>query len=131
MTILETLKKWSDVELSFIDKNIILSKQNYRHIISYYFFGSCDLCAQIMDLDDVNFKNLYRKILTYIGITELEIDNVFETWMLDQFSDKELSIIKHGARCFREFENNPKGVNGLGFCLRKFSNSSNQANTPR
>ena len=78
MTILETLKKWSDIELGFTNKDIALSKENYRDIILYYFFGSCDLCAQTMDLDDVNFKNLYRDILTYIGITDMEIDNVFE-----------------------------------------------------
>ena len=127
MTILETLKKWSDIELGFTNKDIALSKENYRHIILYYFFGSCDLCAQTMDLDDRNFKNLYRDILTYIGITDIEIDNVFEIWMLDKFSDKELFIIKHGARCFREFENNPKGVDGLRFCFTKFSNNSKQS----
>ena len=60
------------------------------------------------------------------GITDIEIDNVFKIWMLDKFSDKELFIIKHGARCFREFENNPKGVDGLRFCLTKFSNNSKQ-----
>ena len=128
MTILETLKKWSDIELGFTNKDIVLSKENYRHIISYYFFGSCDLCAQAMDLDDANFKNLYRSTLTYIGMTDLEINNVFEMWMLDKFSEKELFIIKHGARCFREFENNPKGVDGLRFCLTKFSNTSKQSN---
>ena len=48
--------------------------------------------------------------------------------MLDKFSDKELFIIKHGARCFREFENNPEGVDGLRFCLAKFSNNSKQSN---
>ena len=79
-------------------------------------------------LDDRNFKNLYRDILTYIGIPDIEIDNVFKIWMLDKFSDKELFIIKHGARCFREFENNPKGVDGLRFCLTKFSNNSKQSN---
>ena len=83
MTILETLKKWSDVELGFTNKDITLSKDNYRHIILYYFFGSCDLCAQTMDLDDANFKNLYRDILTRIGITDIEIDYVFKIWMLD------------------------------------------------
>tara|TARA_B100001540_G_C15583147_1_gene540498 strand:- start:12 stop:401 length:390 start_codon:yes stop_codon:yes gene_type:complete len=128
MTILETLKKWSDVELGFTNKDIILLKEHYRHIILYYFFGSCDLCAQAMDLDDANFKNLYRDILTYIGISNVEIDAVFEVWMLDKFSDKELFIIKHGARCFREFENNPKGVGGLRFCFTKFSNNSKQSN---
>ena len=124
MTILETLNKWSDIELGFTDKDVALSKENYRNIISYYFFGSCDLCAQTMDLDDANFKNLYRDILSYIGITDIEIDNVFKIWMLDKFSDKELFIIKHGARCFREFENNPEGVDGLRFCLTKFSKNS-------
>ena len=95
---------------------------------NYYFFGSCDLCAQAMDLDDANFKNLYRSTLTYIGMTDLEINNVFEMWMLDKFSEKELLVIKHGARCFREFENNPEGVDGLRFCFTKFSNNSKQSN---
>ena len=35
----------------------------------------------------------------------------------------ELFIIKHGARCFREFKNNPEGVDGLRFCFTKFSNN--------
>tara|TARA_B100001123_G_scaffold433546_1_gene558455 strand:+ start:23 stop:412 length:390 start_codon:yes stop_codon:yes gene_type:complete len=128
MTILETLKKWSDIELGFIDKDIILSKQPYRDIILFYFFGSCDICAQAMDLDDTSFKNIYRTTLTYIGITDKEIDNVFEIWMLDKFSDKELFVIKHGARCFREFEHNPKGVGGLRFCLSKFHYTTNKLN---
>lgn len=128
MTILETLKKWSDIEIKFTDKDAALSNKDFRHIILYYFFGSCDLCAQTMDLDDTNFKKLYRDILTYIGITDIEIDSVFEIWMLDKFSDKELYIIKHGARCFREFEKNPDGVNGLRFCFTKFSNNSKQSN---
>ena len=128
MTILETLKKWSDIELGFTEKDIVLSKENYRHTILYYFFGSCDICAQAMDLDDVDFKTLYRSTLNHIGMTDAEIDSVFEIWMLDKFSEEELFIIKHGARCFREFENNPKGVDGLRFCLTKFSNTSKQSN---
>ena len=128
MTILETLKKWSDIELGFTDKDIVLSKENFRHIILYYFFGSCDICAQAMDLDDVDFKTLYRATLNHIGMTDEEIDSVFEIWMLDKFSEEELFIIKHGARCFREFENNPMGVDGLRFCLTKFSNTSKQSN---
>ena len=127
MTILETLKKWSDVELGFTNKDIALSKDNYRHIILYYFFGSCDLCAQSMDFDDATFKSLYKDILTYIGISDIEIENVLQVWMLDKFSDKELLIIKHGARCFREFKNNLEGVDGLRFCFTKFSNNSKQS----
>ena len=128
MTILETLKKWVDVELGFTNKDIALSNDNYKHIILYYFFGSCDLCAQSMDLDDNNFKSLYREIITYIGISNSEINAIFDVWMLDKFSDKELSIIQHGARCFREFENNPDGVGGLRVCFLKFSNYSKKSN---
>jgi len=123
MTILDTLKKWTDVELSFTNKEIALSKKNYRHIILYYFFGSCDICAQAMDLDDENFKSLYSDILTYIGFSISEIHDVIEVWMLDKFSEDELFAIKHGARCFREFENNPDGVGGLGVCFMKLSDN--------
>ena len=128
MTISETLRKWADIELGFTNKDIALLNQNYRNIILYYFFGSCDLCAQAMDLDDNNFKNLYTEILTYIGIPNIEINNVFETWMLDKFSNEELFIIKHGARCFREFENNPDGVGGLRVCFSKFPNHLKKTN---
>tara|TARA_B100000530_G_scaffold181339_1_gene114676 strand:- start:469 stop:846 length:378 start_codon:yes stop_codon:yes gene_type:complete len=121
MTIFETLKKWVDVELSFTKRDIVLLNDNYKNIILYYFFGSCDLCAQAMDLDDNNFKSLYTDVITYIGISNSDINNVFEVWMLDKFSDKELFIIKHGARCFREFEKNPDGVGGLRVCFSKFS----------
>ena len=74
-----------------------------------------------------NGTTLNPKIVTILidsGMTDIEIDNVFEIWILDKFSEKDLFIIKHGARCFREFENNPKGVDGLRFCLKKFSNTS-------
>ena len=121
MTVLETLKRWVDVELSFTKRDIVLLNDNYKNIILYYFFGSCDLCAQAMDLDDNNFKSLYTDVITYIGISNSDINNVFEVWMLDKFSDKELFIIKHGARCFREFEKNPDGVGGLRVCFSKFS----------
>ncbi len=126
MTILETLTRWSDVELAFTNKEKTLEDDRLRHIICYYFFGSCDLCAQAMELDDTNFKNLYKDVLNHIGITNIEINSVFETWMLDKFSDSELFMIQHGARCFSEFENNPNGVGGLRFCFSKFSKNSNK-----
>ena len=121
MTVIETLKRWVDVELEYTNKDIALTKEKYKYIIMYYFFGSCDLCSQVMEFDDSAFKDLYTEILRYIGISNTDINDILEVWMLNRFSENELFIINHGARCFREFENNPNGVGGLRLCFTKFS----------
>ena len=128
MTILETLKKWVDIELSFTNKDIALSNQNYKHIIMYYFFGSCDVCSQIMELDDQAFLSLYRQTLGHIGIPAEAIEETISVWMLDMIENDELSIINKGAHSFRHFKDNPDGVGGLDFCFKQFSKKSSSEN---
>ena len=126
MTIIDTLKKWVNVELdlSKIDKNSLSSQA--RYIIRWYFFGSCDACTQAMELGDNDFLSLYREILKYIGISNEEIEESVGVWMLDEIGNNELEIINKGAYSFRDFKDNPNGVGGLKFCFDQFlSNNKN------
>ena len=117
MEILDTLRNWADSELSLLRKNFNKIGVRGRHIIRWYFFGSCDVCAQAMNLDDNNFQDLYRQTLKHIGIPHQEIEESIAIWMLDKIEEDELFFIKHGAHSFREFKNKPKGVGGLNFCF--------------
>ena len=121
MTIIETLKNWADVELKLLDKKPDLINYNHRMIIRWFFFGSCDICAQGMELDDKEFQYFYKELLNYIGIKDEEIDKTIRSWMLDEINEKEYFIINQGAHGFKSFENSPNGVGGLKLCFSEFS----------
>ena len=119
MKILDTLKKWADCELNLIEDNIDTINIDKRRVIRWYFFGSCDVCAQAMNLDDNDFQYLYRETLKYIGVPGEEVEESIAIWMLDKIEEDELFFIKHGAHSFRGFKDNPKGVGGLNFCFSR------------
>ena len=121
MDILETLKKWADAELSYLNMDNSTFDETENYIIRWYFFGSCDVCSQIMELDDQAFLSLYRQTLTHIGIPNEAIEEAISVWMLDMIENDELSIINKGAHSFRDFKENPNGVGGLKFCFKQFS----------
>ena len=120
MTIIETLKKWADVELNLIDEKPDLKDYNNSMIVRWFFFGSCDICAQAMDLDDDEFQYFLKTLLEHIGIIEEDIDELITKWMLDKMNDDELFIINQGALGFRAFEANPNGVGNLKQCPADF-----------
>ena len=117
MEILDTLKNWADCELNLINKDFKKININERRVIRWYFFGSCDVCAQAMKLNDNNFQDLYRQTLKHIGIPREEIEETIAIWMLDTIQEDELFFIKHGAHSFRDFKNKPNGVGGLNYCF--------------
>jgi len=121
MTIIETLKKWADVEFNLLDHKPDLKDHSISMIIMWFFFGSCDICAQAMELDDDEFQYFLKTILKHIGISENDIDELITKWMLDKMDDDELFIISQGALGFRAFETNPNGVGNLKQCLSDFS----------
>ena len=121
MTIIETLKNWADVELNLIDEKPDLKDYSKSMIIRWFFFGSCDICAQAMDLDDDEFQYFLKTLLKHIGISEDDIDELITKWMLDKMDDDELFIINQGALGFRAFETNPNGVGNLKQCISDFA----------
>tara|TARA_Y100000996_G_C22270641_1_gene539852 strand:+ start:158 stop:550 length:393 start_codon:yes stop_codon:yes gene_type:complete len=121
MTIIETLKNWADVELNLIDEKPDLKDYSKSIIIRWFFFGSCDICAQAMDLDDDEFQYFLKTLLKHIGISEDDIDELITKWMLDKMDDDELFIINQGALGFRAFETNPNGVGNLKQCISDFA----------
>lgn len=121
MTIIETLKNWADVEFSLISEKPDLEDYSNSMIIRWFFFGSCDICAQAMDLDDDEFQYFLKTLLKHIGISEDDIDELITKWMLDKMDDDELFIINQGALGFRAFETNPNGVGNLKQCLSDFT----------
>ena len=121
MTIIETLKNWANVELNLIDEKPDLKDYSNSMIARWFFFGSCDICAQAMDLDDDEFQYFLKTLLKHIGISEDDIDELITKWMLDKMDDDELFIINQGALGFRAFETNPNGVGNLKQCLSDFT----------
>lgn len=121
MTIIETLKSWADIEYSLLDDKPDLKDYNNSIIVRWFFFGSCDICAQAMDLDDDEFQYFLKTLLKYIGISEDDINELITKWMLDEMDDDELFIINQGALGFRAFETNPNGVGNLKQCLLDFN----------
>tara|TARA_Y100000768_G_scaffold57886_1_gene38891 strand:- start:182 stop:574 length:393 start_codon:yes stop_codon:yes gene_type:complete len=121
MTIIETLKKWADVEFDLLDEKPDLKDYNNSMIVRWFFFGSCDICAQAMDLDDDEFQYFLKTLLKHIGISEDDIDELITKWMLDKMDDDELFIINQGALGFRAFETNPNGVGNLKQCISDFA----------
>ena len=121
MTIIETLKNWADVELNLIDEKPDLKDYSKSIIIRWFFFGSCDICAQAMGLDDDEFQYFLKTLLKHIGISEDDIDELITKWMLDKMDDDELFIINQGALGFRAFETNPNGVGNLKQCISDFA----------
>lgn len=128
MTIIETLKKWANVELDLLDDKPDLKDYNNSIIVRWFFFGSCDICAQAMDLDDDEFQYSLKTLLKYIGISEDDIDELITKWMLDKMDDDELFIINQGALGFRAFETNPNGVGNLKQCLSDFKDKFHSNN---
>ena len=120
MNIIDTLKKWADVELKLTDSDNYTESKQARYIIRWYFFGSCDVCSQAMELDDQEFLSLYRETLKHIGIPDNEVEESVGVWMLDSIENDELAIINKGAHSFREFKDSPDGVGGLKFCFSQF-----------
>lgn len=128
MTIIETLKNWADVELNLIDEKPDLKDYSNSMIVRWFFFGSCDICAQAMDLDDDEFQYFLKTLLKHIGISEEDIDELITKWMLDKMNDDELFIINQGALGFRAFETNPNGVGNLKQCLADFDGKFHSEN---
>ena len=121
MTIIETLKNWADIELNLLDEKLDLKDYSSSMIVRWFFFGSCDICAQAMDLDDDEFQYFLKTLLQNIGISEDDIDELITKWMLDKMDDDELFIINQGALGFRAFETNPNGVGNLKQCISDFA----------
>lgn len=122
MTIIDTLKEWADTEIHLLDDRPNLDIYSHSLIISWYFFGSCDICTQAMDLDDNEFQYFYKKLLSYIGVSNEHAERTITSWMLDEISDEEYFIINQGAHGFKDFEKKPNGVGGLKLCFSEFSN---------
>ena len=122
MELTKTLKNWAaaEIKLAKIDLNIL--SHNEIHVIKWYFFGSCDLCCQAMELDDKEFLTLFRETLRHISIPNEEIEETVGIWMLDKIENDELAIINKGAYSFSLFKNQPNGVGGLTHCLSTFKN---------
>ena len=57
------------------------------------FFGSCDICAQAMDLDDDEFQYFLKNLLKHIGVSQDDIDELITKWMLDEMDDDELFLL--------------------------------------
>ena len=121
MTIIETLEKWADAEIALLNQSPDLKKESHNIIISWFFFGSCDICTQAMELDDNEFQYFYNKLLSHIGISKVYKEKTIRSWMLDEISEEEYFIINQGAHGFKNFEKYPKGVGGLKLCFSEFS----------
>ena len=126
MKIKDTLKAWSDAEINLVTKDSSAFDYNDRWIIRWYFFGSCDICTQAMELSDNDFQYFYRETLRHIGIPNDEIEESIGIWMLDKINQNEMVIIERGALNFRQFKDNPNGVGGLKECFVKFSKNYNK-----
>tara|TARA_Y100001935_G_scaffold254693_1_gene264612 strand:+ start:2554 stop:2952 length:399 start_codon:yes stop_codon:yes gene_type:complete len=126
MKIKDTLKAWSDAEINLVTKDSSAFDYNDRWIIRWYFFGSCDICTQAMELSDNDFQYFYRETLRHIGIPNDEIEESIGIWMLDKINQNEMVIIERGALNFRQFKDNPNGVGGLKECFIKFSKHYNK-----
>tara|TARA_Y100001958_G_scaffold96587_1_gene66463 strand:+ start:3128 stop:3526 length:399 start_codon:yes stop_codon:yes gene_type:complete len=126
MKIKDTLKAWSDAEINLVTKDSSVFDYNDRWIIRWYFFGSCDICTQAMELSDNDFQYFYRETLRHIGIPNDEIEESIGIWMLDKINQNEMVIIERGALNFRQFKDNPNGVGGLKECFIKFSKHYNK-----
>ncbi len=126
MKIKDTLKAWSDAEINLVTKDSSVFDYNDRWIIRWYFFGSCDICTQAMELSDNDFQYFYRETLRHIGIPNDEIEESIGIWMLDKINQNEMVIIERGALNFRQFKDNPNGVGGLKECFIKFSKNYNK-----
>ena len=126
MKIKDTLKAWSDAEINLVTKDSSAFDYNDRWIIRWYFFGSCDICTQAMELSDNDFQYFYRETLRHIGIPNDEIEESIGIWMLDKINQNEMVIIERGALNFRQFKDNPNGVWGLKECFIKFSKHYNK-----
>ena len=120
MTVIETLKNWADVEFNLLEKEPDLKDYSNSMIVRWFFFGSCDICAQAMDLDDDEFQYFLKNLLNHIGVSQDDIDELITKWMLDEMDDDEIFIINQGALGFRAFETNPNGVGNLKQCLFDF-----------
>tara|TARA_B100001142_G_scaffold211671_1_gene209886 strand:+ start:71 stop:463 length:393 start_codon:yes stop_codon:yes gene_type:complete len=121
MTIIDTLKHWADTEIKLLDQSPELNNYSHSVILSWYFFGSCDICTQAMELDDNEFQYFYKKLLTYIGVSNEHAERTITSWMLDEISEQEYFIINQGAHGFKDFEKNPEGIGGLKLCFSEFS----------
>ena len=126
MKIKDTLKAWSDAEINLVTKDSSAFDYNDRWVIRWYFFGSCDICTQAMELSDNDFQYFYRETLRHIGIPNDEIEESIGIWMLDKINQNEMVIIERGALNFRQFKDNPNGVGGLKECFIKFSKNYNK-----
>ena len=126
MKIKDTLKAWSDAEINLVTKDSSAFDYNDRWIIMWYFFGSCDICTQAMELSDNDFQYFYRETLRHIGVPNDEIEESIGIWMLDKINQNEMVIIERGALNFRQFKDNPNGVGGLKECFIKFSKNYNK-----
>ena len=126
MKIKDTLKAWSDAEINLLTKDSSAFDYNDRWIIRWYFFGSCDICTQAMELNDNDFQYFYRETLRHIGVPNDEIEESIGIWMLDKINQNEIVIIERGALNFRQFKDNPNGVGGLKECFIKFSKNYNK-----
>ena len=126
MKIKDTLKAWSDAEINLLTKDSSAFDYNDRWIIRWYFFGSCDICTQAMELSDNDFQYFYRETLRHIGVPNDEIEESIGIWMLDKINQNEIVIIERGALNFRQFKDNPNGVGGLKECFIKFSKNYNK-----
>ena len=126
MKIKDTLKAWSDAEINLVTKDSSAFDYGDRWIIRWYFFGSCDICTQAMELSDNDFQYFYRETLRHIGIPNDEIEESIGIWMLDKINQNEIVIIERGALNFRQFKDNPNGVGGLKECFIKFSKNYNK-----
>ena len=125
MKINDPLKASSDAEINLVAQDSSTFDYNDRWIIRWYFFGSCDICTQAMELSDNDFQYFYRETLRHIGIPNDEIEESIGVWMLDKINQNEMIVIERGALNFRQFKDNPNGVGGLKECFLKFSKSYN------
>ena len=125
MKINDPLKASSDAEINLVAQDSSTFDYNDRWIIRWYFFGSCDICTQAMELSDNDFQYFYRETLRHIGIPNDEIEESIGVWMLDKINQNEMIVIERGALNFRQFKDNSNGVGGLKECFLKFSKSYN------
>lgn len=121
MTIIDTLKHWADIEIQLLNHKPDLNNYSHSVILSWYFFGSCDICTQAMELDDNEFQYFYKKLLVYIGVSNEYTERTITSWMLDEISEEEYFIVNQGAHGFKDFEKMPDGVGGLKLCFSEFA----------
>ena len=70
MTVIETLKKWADVEFNLLEELPDLKDYSNSMIIRWFFL-SCDICAQAMNLDDEEFQYFLKNLLKHIGVVKM------------------------------------------------------------